>query len=211
MKCILAIVVFFSILFNACTPVRTNYFGTRTRTLTKQIAEKEKKQKKQVDYEKRENDEKIKSRNKSVMDTTFVYLDKDVTRSENPSGDLEVKFRKAITEFDSEIYESACETFKSLGRSVKEENPMFSEVKFMICECLVIQDRFSDAEILLNELLANRNLQEDVKQKVMISLGQVYCRQSKTKLAEEMFEQVKIKFPDSKYLPLANCESAKKN
>lgn len=202
-------------LIESCTPVRSNYFGNRNRTLSRQFSNLEEPESatREESNEKRIPSPPAKNY-KWVMDTTFIDISDKSSQNaiagnyEKPKITARNVFDDIMALFDKGENESAERQFSSLLKDLPENSDLYFETKYMICECSIERNNDKEAEIMLNELLKANKTQEDVKQKTLVSLGQVYCRQGKTKQAEEMFQNLKNQYPDSKYIPFANCKSA---
>jgi hypothetical protein len=78
---------------------------------------------------------------------------------------------------------------------------------FYCSECMIIEDDLYGAESILKELLVNPQTNNTIRQKVLVRLGQVYCVLGNSEMASTLFKKLKQEYPNSVYLPLANCES----
>ena len=84
---------------------------------------------------------------------------------------------------------------------------LYYEITFYLSECLIVKDKFVEAEEVLKMLVNRPNIPSDVIQKSLVRLGQIYCVVSRPAEANKVFTKLKTDFPRSKYIPLANCES----
>ena len=212
MKYFLIIVLVVCFVFNSCSPVRKEYFSG-FKPLSSQVKSKERKKAVTENTSvTKETPQKVKYKN--VMDTTYIYLNNTNPQPESlkiVTGKSDDEYNTAMSEFDNEKYESACARLNNLMKRTDSDEPLFFEIKYQLCECEMVKENFEEAEQMLSTLLSTKGLPENVTQKVMVSLGQVYCLQNKTRFAEEMFYRLKTRFPESQYLPFANCESAGKH
>jgi len=212
MKHWLILILILSLILSSCSPVRKEYF-LGFKPLSRQVKLKDKKSD-LLEYQPSEKPTFQKAKSKNVMDTTYIYYTSDDKYLPDPSeksNDSESDYYSAMAEFDMEKYESACAKLRTILKNLNEQDRLFYEIKYQLCECEMLNEHFDAAEQMLNGFLSNGGLTDNIKQKAMVSLGQVYCLQNKTRLAEEMFDRLKSQYPESQYLPFANCESAGKH
>ncbi len=96
-----------------------------------------------------------------------------------------------------------------LMETLPENDSLWFESSFYAAECLVTQSKVDAAGRILRTLLDSEGLPPDILEKVLVRLGQVYCYQKKHEAAEKLFKRLKEEFPESIYIPVANCESIK--
>lgn len=136
-------------------------------------------------------------------DTTFIYLSKADGKSSNSLAN----YTKAVHIYDKGNFEKSCEMFFKLKEQLTESDDIYYDMIFYCSECLIIEEDLLSAESLLKELLVNPKTPNTVHQKVLVRLGQVYCVLGNHKMANLLFKRLRAEFPNSKYIPLANCES----
>jgi len=117
---------------------------------------------------------------------------------------LEEKFLLLQQEFDRNA--SVCPDFVDLLKLLKNDDPLYWEVLFMICECYIIRENYDQARKRLESVLVNSGTNNGLRQKALVRLGQVYCVINQPEDAQRYFIQLKKEFPTSLYLPLANCD-----
>lgn len=136
-------------------------------------------------------------------DTTYIYLSK-MGDSPPPSSN---EYTKAVQIYEAGDYEESCMMFNLLKEQLSESDPNYYDVMFYCSECLIIDDDMYGAESILKDLLVNTHVSNKIRQKVLVRLGQVYCVLDNKDMANTLFKKLKQEFPNSVYIPLANCES----
>lgn len=175
----------------SCSPVRTT-------TMTK-VKPKEKKTKKIVKKDTVEYYDRF-------NDTTMIVLD-DVKIKQHE--DIKGAFTQTVNEFKAGLYETSCEKFSIFAGTLAQGDSLLYEAIFYDCECKILDDNIIDAKIILSELLSDKDITDRVMQKVLVRLGQIECVSGNSEKANEYFNELKVKYPNSKYIKLANCESVK--
>jgi len=139
-------------------------------------------------------------------DTTTVIVPPATVSSQSS---LAKQFDDAVANFDKEKFDIACEKFKVFSQTLDQNDSLFYESKFYICECHISKNEISQAESGLTELFTDKHVPKNIYERVLVRLGQVYCVQNKNHEAEELFLKLKKDFPKSIYIPLANCDVVK--
>lgn len=141
-----------------------------------------------------------------LNDTTVIV----VNRAVPIDSDLQAQYDSALDEFDKENYSDACEKFNSLNGTVDQNSPLYYETLFYSVECELLNEKYNIAEkTLLDMLDVEKQLPEDILQKVLVRLGHINCIKGKKTTAEKYFTRLKNEFPDSKYLKWADCDVIK--
>jgi len=136
-------------------------------------------------------------------DTTYIYLSK----MEMPASTSSSDFLKAVQIYEAGDYETSCKMFNDMKSQYSEGDSLYFDVLFYSSECMIIEDDLYGAESILKELLVNPEVSSTIRQKVLVRLGQVYCVLGNKEMANTLFKKLKQEYPNSVYLPLANCES----
>jgi TolA-binding protein len=136
-------------------------------------------------------------------DTTYIYLSK----MEQPKRASNSDFQKAVQIYEAGDYDTSCELFNGMRTEFTESDEIYYDVMFYCSECMIIEDDLYGAESILKELLVNPQTNNTIRQKVLVRLGQVYCVLGNSEMASTLFKKLKQEYPNSVYLPLANCES----
>jgi tetratricopeptide (TPR) repeat protein len=187
------IVIITSLALSHCTSVRKNYFSGSKKFQSVKISDIE-------SSKKNINDNRFK-------DTTYILVADNPKVSNYINNTLIERFEKASKEFDAENYESACKTFEQLIEIFPENDSLYFESFFYSAECNMLSDNLNTAEKLLIILLQNQNTPPIVIQKSLVRLGQLYCVTDRKNEAKNIFDKLKIQYPDSIYLIIANCSA----
>lgn len=177
----------------SCSPVRTT---------TKVKIEKNKKDTEIVEKTYVNEDQRF-------NDTTLIVL-QDV-KAERPNGfntsDISDSFTKAVTEFKTGDYDKACPKFDIYSQTFLPGDSLLYEAIFYDCECKIIENNIIDAKIILEEMITDEEITPIIEQKALTRLGQIECVSGNPDNAQIFFDELKNKYPDSKYNKIANCES----
>jgi TolA-binding protein len=136
-------------------------------------------------------------------DTTYIYLSK----MNKTSGISNVEYIKAVQIYEAGNYDKSCEMFVNMKNQYTKSDTTFYNVLFYCSECKIIEEDLYEAESILKELLVDPQTPNSTRQKVLVRLGQVYCVLGNKEMASTLFKKLRQEFPNSVYLPLANCES----
>lgn len=136
-------------------------------------------------------------------DTTYIYISK----LDKISPKKDSKFEKAVMIYESGDYDRSCEMFEQMKDTYPENDTAYYSVMFYRSECLIIEEDLYGAESILKELLYHANTPDPIMQKVLVRLGQVYCVLGNKDMANTLFKRLRQEYPNSVYIPLANCES----
>jgi TolA-binding protein len=153
------------------------------------------------------NNNDIKSGNNSTK--TNISDEKESDFKEN-SKSMNNEFDVAVKLFDNQKFDEACKKFSSFESTLEENDSLTFETKYYIAECNISKNNFSPAIDLLDGLYKNKNTPNNVLEKVIVRLGQIQCAQKKYAIAEKFFKELKIRFPESIYNDVANCNFIKK-
>lgn len=140
---------------------------------------------------------------KRFTDTLYVKLNSQPENFDN------TKFSQANVLFDEGKYSEAQKQFIDVVEDASTPNSIRFESQFMVAECGI---QSSDYKVAYNNLIVLNNqhgLSATVHEKVLLRLGQLLCTQNNNQKAQEYFNELKSKYPTSRFLPLANCNSLK--
>ena len=139
-------------------------------------------------------------------DTTIINV-KDNIKQQKPI--IVMQFDKASDNFEKGNYDEACEQIDMFTQTFAKGDSLQYESLFLKSECLIDKEEIEKAERILYNLYTTKYLPSSIMEKVLVRLGQVYCVEDRKKDAEKLFNKLKNKYPNSIYLPLANCEAVK--
>jgi TolA-binding protein len=191
---IFLIIAFFAIAAAACSPVRSSAVGKAPKK-SPQSAEL---------LAAEENKPRPRFADTTVVDLPPVTVataldDNKIVRN------LDKEFSQAVKLFDQKKYDTACDKFTQYRETLDPKDSLYFEAIFYISECLVVQNKFPDAERNLL-LLYNSGLTPDtIFEKTLIRLGHINCALKREQKASVFFKELGDKYPSSIYLPLADC------
>ncbi len=145
-------------------------------------------------------------------DTTFIYLGEykhDANKSKD-NAPLSQELLQAIKLFDDGETNMACERITGLLSNMNKENADYYETLFYASECYIAKNSFEQSQRLLVQVLSSDVLSDDLKERAIVRLGQVFCVLGDAVSAERLFRQLRREFPKSIYISIANCESVSK-
>lgn len=147
------------------------------------------------------------SRNQ-FADTTYIYLDGANTETgiEVVEASQEELYHQAISKFNNEDYNSACNNFKVFLENYNQRDAIYYDARFHLGECLILNNSIDEAIEIFNQILNSQNVPDEIVQQALVRIGQVYCSQNKMSLAQRFFTRLKNEFPKSIYLRVANCD-----
>lgn len=184
--------VFAMIIFLGCTPV-----GTRTQSQQKQTPTFARSEK------------LVKGR---FSDTTYVYLGEYNPPREPYKSDIaksdELKY--AIDLYHKERYTEACEQFSNLLTKTNKMEKDYQIILYYTSECYIVKNMFEPAKKILQDVLSMENLFDDIKERCLVRLGQIYCVENKPEEANRLFRQLRREYPGSKFIRLADCDAVRK-
>ncbi len=140
-------------------------------------------------------------------DTLTVVLPPVMTFDKTQSIDND--FDKAVNDFENREYDSACERIEVYTGIFTQTDSLYFEAKYYLCECYIIKGNANKAIEILNGIINDDNLTESVRERVLVRLGQLYCLVGNKLEAENLFSRLKKQYPNSIYLPYANCDKIK--
>lgn len=218
--------------FYSCSPVRTNLSKKEGNLVKENNTKSNSNDKNKSDLLSEEtqgifdfensNDDKLNKNNNYInsnntninndLDTNVIINEpvKSKTLFDNVDEfDFTPEFEKAVLEFDINFIEKACNKFDFFVSTLNQNDTLYFEALFYKSECLISKMEFEEAEKILSKLIRNKKITEVVLQKSYIRIGHIYCATNRNELSELAFNQFKEKFPKSKLIKLANCESIK--
>ncbi len=139
-------------------------------------------------------------------DTTIIDLD-EVILSDDET--YMQSFDKAIELFDSGDFSEALSMFEVYAGTLPPSDSLYHETLFFIGECYISMDNLNKAKALLEELEAFPGVADGVMEKVLVRLGQIWCVLDDELRAEAYFQMLREKYPNSIYIPLADCSVVK--
>jgi TolA-binding protein len=140
-------------------------------------------------------------------DTTIIELKPEEAKYLTP---LEREFIKYVEAFNKEEYDKACSKMQTYAETFAVGDSLKYEAEFYTCECLIFKTDIDQAEEKLLELIKNPHINDHIRQKALVRLGQVYCYKDDKENAKKYFDLLATQFPNSIYLKVANCDLVKK-
>jgi TolA-binding protein len=138
---------------------------------------------------------------RKAIDTTNI----DLTIEPVSNKEFTTNFNSVVMDFDIKKYESACQKFEDFANTLPENDSLYYESLFFMGECKIVEELYLKAEQTFNKILNGIKVPNDIKQRAILRLGQIYCIQNKKDESEKMFSRLKKDYPKSIYLQLANC------
>lgn len=135
-------------------------------------------------------------------DTTNIRLENIVMVGQESYMD---EYNAIIAEFDKGNFKEALASFEVYAGILPADDSLFYETQFFISECYISLNFLNRAKGLLEQLEGSTSIPDEVMQKVLVRLGQVWCVLDDKINAETYFNLLRQKYPNSKYLPLADC------
>ncbi|MBX3042314.1 MAG: hypothetical protein KIT33_08755 [Candidatus Kapabacteria bacterium] len=140
------------------------------------------------------------------VDTTFIKMPDVVPSKANYSNDLNNLFEEALKDFDAGNFSSAKQKFINIKNTVDNGDELYYESDFYIVECIISENKFDDAEKLLETMLVDKGLPDNILERVLVRLGQINCARNDKKEAAKYFTRLGDINPNSIYLKVANCD-----
>jgi TolA-binding protein len=190
---ILILIFLSGLMIGACSPVRTT---TMSKVQKNNSTETDKNSREDSDYD-------YSSR---FRDTTYLAL-QDVKIESKAR--LTEMFSATVNKFKNGNYDESCIEFSVYASTLAPGDSLLYEALFYDCECKILKNQLIDAKIILTELLDDELITSRIEQKSLVRLGQIECVSGNEAKAEEYFKLLKLKYPDSKYIKLANCDAVK--
>ncbi|MEJ5245521.1 MAG: tetratricopeptide repeat protein [Bacteroidota bacterium] len=144
-------------------------------------------------------------------DTTFIDINytppKEMTKSVQAMND---ELKQAIDLYHDGKVNEACQIFARLLTNTNKQAKDYQILLYYSSECYIAKNMFEPAKKLLTDILSLDELFDDIKEKSLVRLGQVYCIENKKTEADRLFRQLRREYPKSKYIKLADCDAIKK-
>ena len=191
---ILVLTVF---IINSCTSVKT-----RTVKLSKTLDQQSKSEETELQIEEKKSKSLYKNR---FEDTTIVKIEGEPLESNETSD----KFNKALQLFDDGNFKESYSILNEMAKSIETPNQKYYEIQFYISECKIQFSENNDAEEILKKLTENSSVNQNILEKAIVRLGQLYCIMDKKEQANSYFQRLKREFPKSQYLHFADCNIIK--
>jgi TolA-binding protein len=121
--------------------------------------------------------------------------------------DIKNELDRAVRDFNSGKFSSACQKIRVYAETIDPVDSIYFEAKFYESECFITKDNLDLAKETLLEILRNDYIPNSTAQRCLVRVGQIYCAQGKHDIAETFFTTLRQRFPESIYIPIANCES----
>lgn len=226
---ILILVLTTFVLINSCSPVRQNArIGSVNQS--KDLEKKANQEKVRIEKDDGSNpSQEIRiNRNQTQIGDTLIIQLPDVVQSnvkpaklmdENPAGDkvdegdnesIKKELDKAIGLYENNKIDEAHKKLITILSTLSKENRQYFQAKYYIAECSIAKNKTKEAKKELEELYETETLEDGILEKVILRLGQISCLNKNTAIANEYFEELKDRFPESVLINLANCNFTKK-
>lgn len=145
---------------------------------------------------------KIRTYYERFADTTSILMEDIVLVDE---GNYLQGYDGAVAEFDAGNFREALDRFQVYSETLPPSDSLYFESLFFIAECHIALDNINKAKQLLEELERFGGIPGAVMQKVLVRTGQIYCVYGDEPTAEAYFAKLKKEYPNSPYIPLADC------
>jgi len=132
-----------------------------------------------------------------------------VSRNTSVPPSLIAEFEAAVALFDQQKTDRACAKFQELLRKVHQGDSLYFEIRFKISECAAYNARYEEAGRIIDEMIDNPQLPNNILEKSLVWLGQIYCSMNRNAEATMMFLRLKKEFPRSEYIQVARCDAVK--
>lgn len=145
-------------------------------------------------------------------DTTYIYLG-DYKAPKEPTSSKTVlsdELNETIELYHNEKFSEACEKFAQLLSQTNKNQKDYQVILYYTSECYILKNMFDPAKRILQDILSMENLYDDIKEKCLVRLGQIYCVEKNTEMANRLFSQLRREFPQSKFKKLADCDAISK-
>lgn len=116
-------------------------------------------------------------------------------------------YEETLARFDEGRYDVACPQFRTIVETLPPGDSLAYEARFMEAECEVVNNRLVIALSTLIALSLDTDTPVAVLEKALVRKGQVQCLLGEKDSAAETFTQFRNRFPNSPYLPLADCSA----
>lgn len=214
-------------LVNSCSPVRqTARIGSssQSKELDKRTNDKNDST---ISIETDNQERKINETQTQIGDTLIIQLP-DVIQpnikpnkiiDENPAGDkvddgdnesIKKELDHAIELYEKNKIDDAQKKLMTILSTLSKENRQYYQARYYLTECSIAKNKTKEAKKELEELYKIETLEDEILEKVILRLGQIACTNKNNEKANEYFDELKDKFPDSELIKLANCNFLKK-
>lgn len=224
---ILLFVLTTTLFMNSCSPVRqTARIGSssQSKELDKRTIDKNDST---ISIETDNQERKINETQTQIGDTLVIQLP-DVVQTnvkpnkiidKNPAGDkvddgdnesIKKELDAAIILYENNKIDDAQKKLMTILSTLSKENRQYYQARYYLTECSIAKNRTKEAKKELEELYKIETLEDDILEKVILRLGQIACINKNIEKANEYFEELKDRFPESELINLANCNFIKK-
>jgi len=205
---IVIIVALISLLYS-CSPVRTSEFAKGRSTTGRSSSTADGTTAAQNGRSAESSKSNQSSNFERFSDTTFIYLGefRYKTNESKTNEPLSNELQSAIKLFEDGETTLACERITEILSKINKASNDYYETLFFASECFIAKNSFEPSQRLLVQVLSSNDITDDLKERAIIRLGQVFCVQGDAVSAERLFRQLRREFPKSIYIPIANCDN----
>lgn len=225
---ILIFVLTTTILINSCSPVRqTARIGSNNNS--KELENKANLETDSTILSDEVNNQEIKiNENQTQIGDTLIIQLPDVFQpnikpnkviDKNPAGDkvddgdnetIKNELETAIELYENNKIDAAQRKLITILSTLSKENRQYYQARYYLTECSIAKNKTKEAKKELEELYKIETLEDGILEKVILRLGQIECINKNSEKANEYFEELKDRFPESELKNLANCNFVKK-
>ena len=115
------------------------------------------------------------------------------------------EYRQAIELFNNDNFQESCPIIEHIAQTLPDNDTLKYDAMFYWSECLIQKNKLKKSIQILSSLINNKNSTNSILEKSLVRLGHLYCLQNDKQTAKIYFNRLRIKFPHSAFLQLANC------
>lgn len=135
---------------------------------------------------------------------------KNDSKKDQSKNNVNNYLKEAINKFEEgKEQDKSCEMFKSIVETYIQSDSVYYEAKYYTAECEITRNEIEKAKKILDVLYPDVNVPSEIKERVIVRLGQIYCLLNNPSLAQKYFNELKRMNPNSIYLKVANCNFSK--
>ena len=149
---------------------------------------------------------------KRFSDTTFIYLGEYIVpKNDNKeTSTISTELERAIEQFESGETAKACQEISKILTNLSKDSEDYPEAFFYASECYIAKNKFEPSKKILLELLGRKDVDDPLMERLYVRLGQIYCVEGDKDEAMKYFKRLKIEYPKSQYISVANCSVVEK-
>lgn len=120
------------------------------------------------------------------------------------------EYQIAISLFNDDKFDQASPIINKLIKEFSDSDTLKYEALFYRSECLIQEGKIKKSIRILLSLIDNKLSTASVLEKSLVRIGHLYCIENNKQVAEIYFNRLRIEFPKSLFIKLANCSVVNK-